>query len=167
MQQSKGARDAPEYALNSLIKLSKRGGYVVKWIPGRGGNFSYWNKLIEVGQDLNSIEKIIVLSHEFGHALEWAANFPGTEEIILMVKFLKIYRVSEQYLRREEKAWEFAELTLKNLQIFDTIEDNFNIFKSECLQAYNEKHQEAKGLGKDKPGTEEFRIALEDVMDIK
>ena len=140
-----------EAAILALLKEADKLGYEVEWVAGDNGSFQYWKHLIKIGKNHSLDDRIIVLSHEIGHGQDYRDNPPGAQELILMTCFSKEWQVSEHYYKRERRAWDYATLLLKELEVWETIRFSFGAYKKSALSAYYQRHIRAKEEGKDKP----------------
>lgn len=118
-----------------MIIYTKRLGYRYESVPGSSGehhtNINSANK-ITIGKD-NSLEnRVIIFSHELGHALDFVHTPVTIEESTDSMN----NKITSGRVVREVSAWEYGEQLLKDMNCYKYVQGRFVERKQSALLGY-------------------------------
>jgi len=123
----------------ALITTTKVLGYKYSLMPGENGvhrGFPNQEKKIMVGRELDLIGKIVILSHELGHALDIQLKPFSMAETLSAIIDWERYITGKRYYARERRAWELGKTLLKNMGRYEDVSKHFNVLRKKSLRAY-------------------------------
>jgi hypothetical protein len=123
----------------ALTTAAKTLGYKCHAVPGRNGQhhgYPHQEKEIFVGRDQSLTDRIVVLAHEIGHALDLFRVPISMMEMIAITLGWEKYKLSREYYERERQAWCHAERLLRNMGGYKAVRTRFKRLKEEGLSAY-------------------------------
>lgn len=125
----------------ALVATARQLGYEYRLIDGINGyHFGYTtagdNRRIEIGRDLTLTAKIIILSHEIGHALDHIHDPPGVKELLEMLVDWEAFKLTPQYYEREKTAWLHGKNLLEQMGGYSAVRSHFTVTRRNCLRRY-------------------------------
>lgn len=136
----------------ALILLARRVGYKHESVTGDNGwhkggySGTGGKKTIGIGRDQALVDKVIIMAHEVGHALDMIETPVTIKEYLLVIRNWENYRKSTHYYRREKAAWAQAKRLLSNMGGYKAVALRFRQLRTRNLAEYYRQMRKHKNI---------------------
>lgn len=123
----------------SLIYTATNMGYKYSLVKGKGGSHCGYPgqiKKIQIGKNQPRVDKVIILAHEIGHALDLMYNPLTVQEVKILLEDWEEYEKSDKFYTREKDSWRRGRSLLLNLGAYKMTRDRFYELREEGLRSY-------------------------------